>query len=198
MIIFDIESLVIIPIIVYFISRNLYITGLVSFFCIRFMNSPDMSLNPKESNIFYSPSAGYIKHITIDDNSIRLSLFLNVFDNHTQYVPIASKLISIEKHNGLFIPAYEEHSVNNERVINTFYNSDFDFRYSVTQITGFLTRRILSLANEDVLLFPGERFGFIVLGSRIDIIVPKNKIQEILVKSNVHISEMTPLFKLNK
>jgi phosphatidylserine decarboxylase len=146
--------------------------------------------------MFYSPSSGYIREITTDDTDTTISLFLNVFDNHTQYIPITSNVISIEKFSGLFAPAFLEHSVNNTRVKTTLYNPKLNFTYTITQITGLLTRRILNFLqtqNQDTTLTPGERLGFIVLGSRVDITIPNKNIQQILVKTGYHISSMNEL-----
>jgi phosphatidylserine decarboxylase len=144
--------------------------------------------------MFYSPSSGYIREITTDDTNTTISLFLNVFDNHTQYIPITSNVISIQQFDGLFAPAFLEHSINNTRVKTTLYNQKLNFSYTITQITGLLTRRILNFLqtqNQDQdPITPGERLGFIVLGSRVDITIPNKNILQILVKTGDHVSSM--------
>lgn len=195
MIILDFTSLVVIPLIIYILTRNIIITIIFLCFCLRFLNSPDKKLVKErvQQNMFYSPSSGYIREITTDDTNTTISLFLNVFDNHTQYIPITSNVISIQQFDGLFTPAFLEHSVNNTRVKTTLYNQKLNFSYTITQITGLLTRRILNFLqtqNQDTLLTPGERLGFIVLGSRVDITIPNKNILEILVKTGDHVSSM--------
>lgn len=198
MIILDFSSLVVIPLLIYIITRNIAITIVFLCFCLRFLNSPDKKLVKQkvQPNMFYSPSSGYIREITTDDTDTTISLFLNVFDNHTQYIPITSNVISIKKFSGLFAPAFLEHSVNNTRVKTTLYNPKLNFTYTITQITGLLTRRILNFLqtqNQDTPLTPGERLGFIVLGSRVDITIPNKNIQQILVKTGYHVSSMNEL-----
>jgi phosphatidylserine decarboxylase len=161
------------------------------------MNSPDRLLQDVKPDCFYSPASGYIKFINTDNELVTISMFLNIFDNHTQYIPIVSYLKNIEHKHGIFEPAYLEHSINNERVINTLTCPTYNFDFTITQITGILTRRILSLQNTNrKLLYPGERLGFIMLGSRVDISIPTKNIKQILVNPNTHVSEMTPLFIL--
>jgi phosphatidylserine decarboxylase len=162
------------------------------------MNSPDRLLQDIDNDKFYSPASGYIKFINVNKESVTISMFLNIFDNHTQYIPIVSYLKNIEHKHGIFEPAYLEHSINNEKVVNTLYNPTYNFDFTITQITGILTRRILSLQNpnDNKLLYPGERLGFIMLGSRVDISIPTKNIKQILVNSNTHVSEMTPLIIL--
>jgi len=198
MIILDIRSVLLLPIICYVFTKNLYIVLIALLFCTRFMNSPDRLLQHIDNDKFYSSASGYIKFINVDKEFVKISMFLNIFDNHTQYIPIVSYLKNIEHKHGIFEPAYLEHSVNNERVINTLYNPTYNFDFTITQITGILTRRILSLKNpnDNKLLYPGERLGFIMLGSRVDISIPTKNIKQILVNPNTHVSEMAPLFIL--
>jgi phosphatidylserine decarboxylase len=194
MIILDFSSLVVIPLLIYIITKNITITIVFLCFCLRFLNSPDKKLVKQtvQPNMFYSPSSGYIREIINNDTDTTISLFLNVFDNHTQYIPITSNVISIEKFSGLFAPAFLEHSVNNTRVKTTLYNPKLNFTYTITQITGLLTRRIINFLqtqNQDTILTPGERLGFIVLGSRVDITILNKNIQQ-LVKTGDHVSSM--------
>lgn len=200
MIILDIKALLLLPFICYFFTKNIYIVLIAFVFCLSFMNSPTRLLENAKQYYFYSPASGYIRYIKQDNEYVTISMFLNIFDNHTQYIPVASYLKNIEHKHGIFEPAYLEHSVNNERVINTLYNPTYDFTFTITQITGMLTRRILSLqqTNTNKLLQPGERLGFIMLGSRVDIRIPIKNIKEILITPDTHVSEMIPLFILQK
>jgi phosphatidylserine decarboxylase len=160
------------------------------------MNSPDMTFESTKDDIFYSPTSGYIKSISSDGNDLHISLFLNIFDNHTQYIPTKSTLLNIEHHNGLFVPAYKEHAINNQRVENSLHSTLYKFNYKITQITGILTRRIVSLQKVNTVLNPGERLGFIMLGSRVDIKVPIRNVENIFIKPNMHIEAMSPMLSL--
>jgi phosphatidylserine decarboxylase len=195
----DLQTFILIPIIFYIITQNLYVSFISFILIIKFMSSPRKLLVNAKQNYFYSPSSGFIRYIntTTYKDHITISMFLNIFDNHTQYIPVISYLKDIEHKYGTFERAYLEHSINNERVINTLYNPTYNFNYTITQITGLLTRRILSLQKtNDKLLNPGERLGFIMLGSRVDISIPKKNVKQILIKENMHISEMIPMIEL--
>lgn len=198
MIIIDLFSLTVLPLLTYVLTRNVYITLIVLLFCIRFMNSPDLSLTDTKPDIFYAVSSGYVNWIRSDNTHTTISFFLNVFDNHTQYIPITSQMRKTENFKGTFVPAYREHSINNTRVKHTLYNPRFDCEYTVTQITGILTRRIISFQKPKTneLLQPGTRLGFIVLGSRVDISIPNKNIKNILLKPNTHIEAMSPIVEL--
>jgi phosphatidylserine decarboxylase len=165
-------------------------------FILYFSRTPDKKSGVYNSDIFYSPSQGYVRDISIDNENLNISLFLNLFDNHTQYIPVKSTLVSSIKKNGIFLPAYKEHSINNERIINKFYNKDFDFFYNVTQITGLLTRRIVVFVKENTDLEPGDQLGLILLGSRVDISIPISKVKDIFIKKDTSIDPMSKMFSL--
>lgn len=192
----DIESLIIIPSIIYILFKKKIVSLSLFFFILFFSRTPNKKLIESDPNIFYSPSSGYVRDISIKDNTLSISLFLNLFDNHTQYVPINSILQSSVKKKGIFLPAYKEHSINNERIIHTFYNKEFDFLYTVTQITGIFTRRIVTFVKENSSLEVGDKLGIILLGSRVDISVPLSKIKKVYVKKDTHIDAMTKMFLL--
>jgi phosphatidylserine decarboxylase len=192
----DIESLIIIPFIIYILFKNKYISLLFFFFILFFLRTPNKKLIKSDPNIFYSPSSGYVRDISIQNENLSISLFLNLFDNHTQYVPINSVLLSSVKKNGMFLPAYKEHSINNEKIIHTFYNKQFDFSYTVTQITGLFTRRIVTFIKENTDLELGDKLGIILLGSRVDITIPLSKIKKVYIEKDTHIDAMTEMFLL--
>ena len=189
--------LIIIPCILYIVFKTVYLSILSFLFILYFLRTPNKKLKEINSKIFYSPSAGYVKDISIDNENLNISLFLNLFDNHTQYIPIKSTLVSSIKKKGLFLPAYKEHSINNEKIIHTLYNKELDIIYNITQITGILTRRIVVfIKNTQSILNPGEQLGIILLGSRVDISIPLSKVKKVLIEKNSHIDAMSEMLLL--
>ena len=182
--------------ILYIITKNKILCIFSFLFILYFSRTPNKKLDKVESNLFYSPSQGYIRDIYLDKENLNISLFLNLFDNHTQYVPVKSTLFSSIKKNGAFLPAYKEHSINNEQIMHTLYNKEFDFYYNVTQITGILTRRIVVFAKNGTLLEPGDRLGLILLGSRVDISIPLSKVENVFVKKETRIDAMEKMLSL--
>jgi phosphatidylserine decarboxylase len=196
-IIFDSFTLIILPLIIFLISKNYLLTFIVLLFGLHFLYTPNKQNNKTyQKNIFYSPAAGFIKKIQQNGDTLHISYFLNIFDNHTQYLPINSQIIKREHFNGLFEPAYEDHSINNERIVNTLHASDFNFNYTITQVTGLLTRRIYSLGVLNTNYNVGERFGFILLGSRVDIYIPIKYVKNILIEQYSKVDVMTPILEL--
>jgi|688.fasta_scaffold06939_4 phosphatidylserine decarboxylase len=192
----DIYTLTLLPFVLYIITKNKIVCIFSFIFILYFSRTPNKKLSKVDPTIFYSPSSGYVKNIFTDKDNMNISLFLNIFDNHTQYIPIKSTIVSSIKKNGTFLPAYKEHSINNEQIIHTLYNKEYDFYYKVTQITGILTRRIVIFAKKDTLLEPGDQLGIILLGSRVDISIPLSKVENVFVKKDTHIDAMTEMFNL--
>ena len=54
-------------------------------------------------------------------------------------------------------------------------------KIAVVQIAGLVARRIVCWANEDEDLSPGERFGLIRFGSRVDVYLPEGVEPSVMV-----------------
>lgn len=198
MLVLDVGALTVLPVIVLLLTRNVMATFVILLFVLVFMYSPDKERFVYNRDIVYSPSAGYVQNIKEDEKNINITLFLNVFDNHTQYFPIESRIIRSNRISGLYEPAYYEHSINNEKVEHTLQSVNHDFKYKLTQITGLLTRRIHVMATEKNKVYKaGNRLGFIMFGSRVDISVPKNVVKKVLIRPSTHIQEMTEILQLS-
>ena len=59
----------------------------------------------------------------------------------------------------------------------------------MSQIAGFLARRIVSYAEIDMKFKKGERFGMIKFGSRVDVYLPEGCIIEVNVGDSVKAGE---------
>lgn len=179
------------------ITKKVIISIVIGIVYINFINSPDRDTTFAREKTVYAPSEGYIQEITIENGNIEASIFLNLMDNHTQYIPIESKVIKIDKIRGNYNKAYTSHSINNERVEYTMETKE-EVRYKIKQITGLLTRRIKTMVEEGNTKYykVGERLGFIMLGSRVDIIFPIQSVKEIKIKKGQKIKEMTEMFTL--
>ena len=194
MIIFD-YSIFAIPVLVYVVTKSFFAFCIIIAFCTYFMYSPNL-MKEYDVDLFYSPSNGTVRTIRNDGRNTVISLFLNVLDNHTQYIPIKSKFISQKSIYGPFKPAFMEHSINNEQVETTLEATDYNFKYKIEQITGLLTRRIKNLLDNQSIFMPGARLGFIVLGSRVDISLPTSQIKRLLIQPGQHIKAMQKIIEI--
>ena len=163
-------------------------------FCINFFRDPIRKI-PESENIIISPADGKITAISkIDDkdvgkNSTLISIFLNVFNIHVNRVPILGKVISVKRKDGKFVSAFRHDAAEvNEQVTTIFQTSLGTIK--VKQIAGLIARRILCYANKGDMMNIGGRLGYIMFGSRTDIILPPH------VKVKVAVGQKVLVLKL--
>ena len=145
-------------------------------FCLNFFRDPKRFL-PKDENCIVSPADGKIIKIKEFEDpktkeKLRLvSIFLSVFNVHSNRMPVDGIIRSVEYIKGDFLAAFDHKaSEQNERTkisIETSFGSII-----VKQIAGLVARRILCYAKENEKMLAGDRLGFIRFGSRTDIILP--------------------------
>lgn len=147
-------------------------------FCLNFFRDPHRD-GPSNQNAIVSPADGKIvKIVKIDDPEVgadatQISIFLNVFNVHTNRMPIAGKFVSTEHRNGKFLAAFDHKASEvNEQTVTVFENKYGTFK--IKQIAGLIARRILCYARPGREMERGSRLGYIMFGSRTDLILPAN------------------------
>ena len=167
------------------ISYFNYTTFCFLLFSVYFFREPKRKVSG-EANEMLSPADGkVIQIIDLEDPEVgqakQISIFLSVFNVHSQYVPIDSKVIWSKYNAGKYLMAFNHKtSTQNERT-STLFETKGHNRYKIKQIAGFIARRILNYMKTNQIVEKGHRLGFIRFGSRVEIIIPKNNF-EILVK----------------
>lgn len=167
------------------ISYFNYTTFCFLLFSVYFFREPKRKVSG-EANEMLSPADGkVIQIIDLEDPEIgqakQISIFLSVFNVHSQFVPIDSKVIWSKYHAGKYLMAFNHKtSTQNERTSTLFEAKGYN-RYKIKQIAGFIARRILNYMKTNQIVDKGHRLGFIRFGSRVEIVIPKNNF-EILVK----------------
>lgn len=138
-------------------------------------------------NIIISPAQGKITNIMLLDNKILVSVFLSVFNNHTQIYPVNGKVIKrIYDNTGKFNIVIDRYkSRDNEKKIHTIKMKNNNI-VKVVQIAGFLPRRIVSSDEVPLDVKAGQYLGMIKFGSRVDLIFPGD-INKLLIKVNDNI-----------
>ncbi|MDP6936769.1 MAG: phosphatidylserine decarboxylase [Candidatus Marinimicrobia bacterium] len=168
--------------------------ALLTLFSLYFFRDPQRP--PLKEKGLLSPADGKIVQIIeVEDTEMgkakQISIFLSVFNVHSQRVPETGKVIWKKYHPGKFLAAFNHKaSLNNEQTEVLFETKDGE-RYKIKQIAGLIARRILNYMEVDNPVERGDRLGFIRFGSRVDIIIPHDfKIAVSLgdvVKGNQHI-----------
>ena len=141
-----------------------------------------------DDNIIVSPAEGKITNImSLSNNRVFVSIFLSVFNNHTQIYPVNGTVIKrVYDDTGQFnivIDGYK--SRNNEKKIHTIRMNNNNI-VEVIQIAGFLPRRIASSDVVPLDVKAGEYLGMIKFGSRVDLIF-LGDINKLLVTLNDNI-----------
>lgn len=107
-----------------------------------------------------------------EEERVRISIFLTVFDVHIQRAPIAGRITRSIYVPGAFLnAAVDKASEENERQYIVIENSN-GTKVATVQIAGLVARRIITFAAEGENLGAGERFGLIRFGSRVDLFLP--------------------------
>jgi len=102
----------------------------------------------------------------------KLSVFMNVFNVHVNRSPVAGTVTRIAYKPGAFFNAsFDKASELNERCSYAVRTAD-NLTIAFVQIAGLVARRIVCKTTEGAALSPGERFGLIRFGSRVDVYLP--------------------------
>lgn len=146
-------------------------------FVVQFFRDP-ARVPPLGENLITSPADGRIVVVgkAVDpitgNDSLKISVFMNVFNVHSNRAPIAGKVTQVQYFPGAFFnAAVDKASEQNER--NAMVMVDEKGRQlTCIQIAGLVARRILCYVQPGDALARGARYGFIRFGSRVDVYLP--------------------------
>ena len=152
--------------------------GAVACFTGWFFRNPPRTI-PRGDELILASGDGQIVAIKeeyepkfIKDQSIRVSIFLNIFDVHINRMPCAGTVVDMIYQPGQFINASESdatvHNEQNALMIETSSKK----KVLCVQVAGLLARRIVCWAQSGEPVGAGERFGLIRFGSRMDTFFP--------------------------
>lgn len=166
---------------------------LVTLFVVQFFRDParDIPTGPED---VLSPADGRIVVVekTVDPyrgvNALKISVFMNVFNVHSNRSPIDGKVERVDYFKGSFINAdANKASEQNERNAVLAVTST-GRPITFVQIAGLVARRILCYVNANDLLHRGDRYGFIRFGSRVDVYLPEDAISLVVIGDKVRAS----------
>ncbi|HEY7656277.1 MAG TPA: phosphatidylserine decarboxylase [Burkholderiales bacterium] len=146
-------------------------------FMVQFFRDPPRIV-PGEPKAVLSPADGRIVAVErardpyLERDALKLSVFMNVFNVHSNRSPVDGEIRNAWHHPGKFFNAeLSKSSLENERHalwLRTAAGADV----TCVQIAGLIARRILCYAVPGQRLARGERYGFIRFGSRVDVYLP--------------------------
>ncbi len=158
-----------------------WIGAISTIWCIYFFRNPDRA-TPVNDNLVISPADGIVQSIKEvqppvelglgEEEMIRVSVFLNIFNVHVNRVPVSGKVLSLHYHPGRFFNAsLDKASIHNERQ-SVLVETSSGVKVAFVQIAGLIARRIICDLEENQQVQAGQRYGIIRFGSRADIYLP--------------------------
>jgi phosphatidylserine decarboxylase len=120
-----------------------------------------------------SPADGRVQFVREEGDRVRIAVFMNVTDVHVNRFPLDAEVLQVGEGGHGFAPAYAaraEGNVQREYRLKTAIGE-----VTLVQITGIVARRLVSFVGEGDYGRKGDRLGMIILGSRVDLLLPKGR-----------------------
>jgi phosphatidylserine decarboxylase len=160
----------------------------IAFFVLQFFRDPPREV-PSDRNAILAPADGRIVAVEkvrdpyLEREAIKISVFMNVFNVHSNRNPVDGEIRDKWYFPGKFINAdLPKASLENER--NALWiKADNGADVTCVQVAGLIAKRIICHVSPGDHLQRGQRFGFIRFGSRVDVYLPLN------TKINVNIGD---------
>lgn len=158
-------------------------------FTLSFFRDPERKV-PQDEKVLLSPADGKVTDIEeLSDSplgvpSLRVGIFLSIFNTHINRAPCAVRVTRIEYRKGEFKNALSPESgkVNESKDVYMERLVEPKTPLLVRQISGAIARRIVCAVSPGDSLEQGERFGMIKFGSRTELYLPKDPKVSIEVK----------------
>lgn len=156
-----------------------WIAWTVTLFILQFFRDP-LRNKPSKKNVILSAADGKVIAIEkmtnpyTNKSSVKVSVFMNVFNVHSNKCPVDGKILEKYYYPGKFLNAsLSKASLENERCAITIQTKEKKI-ITCVQIAGLIARRILCYKDKSDEVKAGERYGFIKFGSRVDLYLPTN------------------------
>lgn len=134
-----------------------------------------------------SPAYGKVYKVERNEYHTIISIVLDIFDIHAQYYPTDGVVSShTYDRTGQFNLIFDlNKSAKNEKLITKMYDIYSD-EITIMQIAGMTTRRIIHIDKKNTQVSKGDKLGRILLGSRVDIILPTKYIPQVKIDDYVN------------
>jgi phosphatidylserine decarboxylase len=149
----------------------------IALFVLQFFRDPPREI-PQDVGAILSPADGRVVAVErVNDpyaqrEAIKVSVFMNVFNVHSNRSPVDGKVQEVRYYPGRFVNAdLDKASTENER--NAIWlKTAAGYDIITVQVAGLIARRILCYVKAGDMLTRGQRYGFIRFGSRVDVYLP--------------------------
>jgi len=161
------------------------VPGVLFGLIVYFFRDP-VRLIPQDTDAILSPADGTIAEITeldhydfFDGPAVRIGIFLSIFNVHVNRSPRQAKVVAMHYKPGEFLNAMNpESALRNEFMwIGLEEIQNPQRKFAVRAISGLIARRIVCVLKPGQEVQRGEKFGMIKLGSRTELILPRDAVQ---------------------
>ncbi|MBW3540712.1 MAG: phosphatidylserine decarboxylase [Planctomycetes bacterium] len=164
-------------------------SGALGALVVWFFRNPQRT-TPTEPGLIISPADGRVVEVReieydeyLDGPAVMVGVFLSLLNVHTNRMPVGCRVIGLSYRPGKCLNALRsEASRENECLeIRIEASEEPHRRMIVRQITGAVARRIVCWLKPGDELARGEEFGMIKLGSRAELVLPREPGLELCV-----------------
>ena len=164
--------------------------SVIGILIVWFFRDPPRTI-PHGDNLVLSPADGKVVEIIDIDHdefiggpATQIGIFLSIFNVHINRMPLAGRVIAMRYKPGKYLNAMRPESAReNEQLAVCMEGTNAPHRRLVVrQITGAIARRIVNDLKPGDELGAGDKFGMIKLGSRTEILMPKEDALQIRVQ----------------
>ena len=151
----------------------------LTLFVAFFFRDPERTV-PGDDRCIIAPADG--KVVTIETNiqetrflnapTTRVGIFMSPLDVHVNRIPISGVVEAVRYQAGQFRPAFaaDATAVNEQNAVTV--SDSQGRRVLFVQVAGILARRIICHLQGGERVTQGDRYGLIMLGSRVDVYCP--------------------------
>jgi len=165
------------------VFASFFLPGFVALLCwialvfvVQFFRDPPRPI-PDQPGAVLCPADGRVVKVDkahdpyADRDALLVSVFMNVFNVHSNRVSVDGKVAAVRYFPGLFVNAdMDKASTDNER--NAVLIETEGQTVTLVQVAGLIARRILCYLKPGESVARGQRYGFIRFGSRVDVYLP--------------------------
>ena len=167
---------------------------IVTIFILQFFRDPPRTI-PADPKAVLSPADGRVVKVEkgrdpyLDRDALKISVFMNVFNAHSNRSPVDGTVVNRWYHAGSFLnAALDKASLENER--NALHiKAPNGQDVTCVQIAGLVARRILCYVETGATLTRGQRYGFIRFGSRVDVYLDPSATPKVAIGDMVSATE---------
>jgi phosphatidylserine decarboxylase len=167
---------------------------LVALFVLQFFRDPARQA-PQEDDAVLAPADGRVVMVGrapdryTGREALKISVFMNVFNCHSNRSPVDGEVKQTWYHKGNFFnAALDKASLENERNA-LLLRTPAGVELTCVQIAGLIARRVLCYVKSGDRVQRGQRFGFIRFGSRVDLYLPLQARAQVSVGDKVYAGE---------